>query len=199
MLREINTKNTLYKVNQMYSPSYFVEASSKEELFIFIADKVLKGAIINSVTEVRSDGSTPKVKVLSDKEFKKILKNILDSDVNPYANKLNENPNSDFIYPKNDTNRAVFGDSAELELPKEPVVFNGDMDCSLDELVDELEVDCWELIKAYAALFDCKIVPNEYSDENDISYDVAKSLQNSIIQMFRSAGVKFVNEFGDEC
>ena len=37
----------------MYSPSYFVEASSKEELFIFIADKVLKGAIINSVTEVR--------------------------------------------------------------------------------------------------------------------------------------------------
>lgn len=199
MLREINTKNTLYKVNQMYSPSYFVEASSKEELFIFIADKVLKGAIINSVTEVRSDGSTPKVKVLSDKEFKKILKNILDSDVNPYANKLNENPNSDFIYPKNDINRAVFGDSAELELPKEPVVFNGNMDCSLDELVDELEVDCWELIKAYAALFGCKIVPNEYSDENDISYDVAKSLQNSIIQMFRSAGVKFVNEFGDEC
>ena len=195
MLREIKTKNTLYKVNQMYSPSYFVEASSKEELFIFIADKVLKGAIINSVTEVRSDGSTPKVKVLSDKEFKKILKNILDSDVNPYANKLNENPNSDFIYPKNDTNRAVFGDSSELELPKEPVVFNGNMDCSLDEL----EVDCWELIKAYAALFDCKIVPNKYSDENDISYDVAKSLQNSIIQMFRSAGVKFVNEFGDEC
>lgn len=195
MLREIKTKNTLYKVNQMYSPSYFVEASSKEELFIFIADKVLKGAIINSVTEVRSDGSTPKVKVLSDKEFKKILKNILDSDVNPYANKLNENPNSDIIYPKNDTNRAVFGDSAELELPKEPVVFNGNMDCSLDEL----EVDCWELIKAYAALFDCKIVPNKYSDENDISYDVAKSLQNSIIQMFRSAGVKFVNEFGDEC
>ena len=69
------------------------------------------------------------------------------------------------------------------------------MDCSLDEL----EVDCWELIKDYATLFDCKIVPNEYSDENDISYDVAKSLQNSIIQMFRSAGVKFVNEFGDEC
>lgn len=195
MLREIKTKNTLYKVNQMYSPSYFVEASSKEELFIFIADKVSKGAIINSVSEVCLDGSTPKVKVLSDKEFKKILKNILDSDVNPYANKLNENPNSDFIYPKNDTNRAVFGDSAELELPKEPVVFNGNMDCSLDEL----EVDCWELIKAYAALFDCKIVPNEYSDENDISYDVAKSLQNSIIQMFRSAGVKFVNEFGDEC
>lgn len=195
MLREIKTKNTLYKVNQMYSPSYFVEASSKEELFIFIADKVLKGTIINSVTEVRSDGSTPKVKVLSDKEFKKILKNILDSDVNPYANKLNENPNSDFIYPKDGTNRVVFGDSAELELPKEPVVFNGDMDCSLDEL----EVDCWELIKDYAALFDCKIVPNEYSDENDISYDVAKSLQNSIIQMFRSAGVKFVNEFGDEC
>lgn len=199
MLREIKTKNTLYKVNQMYSPSYFVEASSKEELFIFIADKVLKGAIINSVTEVRSDGSTPKVKVLSDKEFKKILKNILDSDVNPYENKLNENPYADFIYPKNDINRAVFGDSAELELPKEPVVFNGNMDCSLDELVDELEVDCWELIKAYAALFGCKIVPNEYSDENDISYDVAKSLQNSIIQMFRSAGVKFVNEFGDEC
>lgn len=193
MLREIKTKNTLYKVNQMYSPSYFVEASSKEELFIFIADKVLKGAIINSVTEVRLDGSTPKVRVLSDKEFKKILKN-----TNPYMNKHNkfdENPYSDFIYPKDGINRAVFGDSAELELPKEPVVFNGDMDCSLDEL----EVDCWELIKDYAALFDCKIVPNEYSDENDISYDVAKSLQNSIIQMFRSAGVKFVNEFGDEC
>ena len=73
------------------------------------------------------------------------------------------------------------------------------MDCSLDELVDELEVDCWELIKDYAALFDCKIVPNEFSDENDISYDVAKSLKNSIIEMFRSAGVKSVDEFGDEC
>lgn len=195
MLREINTKNTLYKVNQMYGSSYFVEASSKEELFVFVADKVSKGAIISSVSEIRLDGTTPKVKVLSDKRFKKILKDILDSNVNPYENKLNENPYSDFIYPKNDTNRAVFGDSAELELPKEPVVFDGDMDCSLDEL----EVDCWELIKDYAALFDCKIVPNEYSDENGISYDVAKSLQNSIIQMFRSAGVKFVNEFGDEC
>lgn len=193
MLREIKTKNTLYKVNQMYSSSYFVEASSKEELFIFIADKVSKGAIINSVTEVRLDGSTPKVKVLSDKEFKKILKN-----TNPYMskhNKFDENPYSDFIYQKDDINRAVFGDSNELELPKEPVVFDGDMDCSLDEL----EVDCWELIKDYAALFDCTIVPNKYSDENDISYDVAKSLQNSIIQMFRSAGVKFVDEFGDEC
>lgn len=193
MLREIKTKNTLYKVNQMYSSSYFVEASSKEELFIFIADKVSKGAIINSVTEVRLDGSTPKVKVLSDKEFKKILKN-----TNPYMskhNKFDENPYSDFIYQKDDINRAVFGDSNELELPKEPVVFDGDMDCSLNEL----EVDCWELIKDYAALFDCTIVPNKYSDENDISYDVAKSLQNSIIQMFRSAGVKFVDEFGDEC
>ena len=115
--------------------------------------------------------------------------------MNTYENKLNENPYADFIYPKDGINGAVFGDSNELELPKEPVVFDGDMDCSLDEL----EVDCWELIKDYAALFDCKIVPNEYSDENVISYDVAKSLQNSIIQMFRSAGVKFVNEFGDEC
>lgn len=179
----------------MYGSPYFVEASSKEELFIFVADKVSKGAIINSVTEVRLDGSTPKVKVLSDKEFKKILKNILNSDVIPYANKLNENPYSDFVYQKDGINRAVFGDSNELELPKEPVVFDGDMDCSLDEL----EVDCWELIKGYAALFDCTIVPNKYSDENDISYDVAKSLQNSIIQMFRSAGVKFVDKFGDEC
>lgn len=193
MLREIKTTNTLYKVNQMYGSPYFVEASSKEELFIFIADKVLKGAIINSITEVRLDGSTPKVKVLSDKEFKKILKN-----TNPYMskhNKFDENPYSDFIYQKDDINRAVFGDSNELELPKEPVVFDGDMNCSLDEL----EVDCWELIKDYATLFDCTIVPNKYSDENDISYDVAKSLQNSIIQMFRSAGVKFVDEFGDEC
>lgn len=102
MLREINTKNTLYKVNQMYGSSYFVEASSKEELFVFVADKVSKGAIISSVTEVRLDGSTPKVKVLSDKEFKKILKNIFDG-----------NLYTDFIY-LNDTNNAVFGDSNEL-------------------------------------------------------------------------------------
>jgi len=193
MLREI--KEGMFKINRVYGTPYYVEASCEKELFIFVADKAAKGEIITSVSEIRLDGTTPKVKVLSDKRFKKILKDILDSDVNPYENKLNENPNLDFIYPKNGTNRAVFGDSAELELPKEPVVFNGNMDCSLDEL----EVDCWELIKDHAALFDCKIVPNEYSDENDISYDVAKSLQNSIIQMFRSAGVKFVNEFGDEC
>ncbi len=194
MLREINTKNTLYKVNQMYGSSYFVEASSEEELFVFVADKVAKGAIISSVTEVCLDGSASKVKVLSNKEFKKILKDILDTDVNPYANKLKKNPYSDFIYSKDGTNRAVFGDSTELEIPKEPVVFDGDMDCSLDEL----EVDCWELIKDYAALFDCKIVPNDFSDEGDISHDVTKSLQNSIIQMFRSAGVKFEDEFGEE-
>lgn len=123
------------------------------------------------------------------KKFNKILKDIRDYD------KVHNTLYSDYIYPKDGTNRAVFGDLTELELPKEPVVFDGDMDCSLDEL----EVDCWELIKDYAALFNCKIVPNDFSDEGDISHDVAKSLQNSIIQMFRSAGVKFVNEFGDEC
>lgn len=96
MLREINER--LFKVKNLNGLSYYVEASSEEELFIFVADKVSKGAIISSVTEVCLDGSTPKVRVLSDKKFKKILKDILDSDVNPYANKLNENPYADFDY-----------------------------------------------------------------------------------------------------
>lgn len=87
------------------------------------------------------------------------------------------------VYPDEyNNNHAIFGDLNELELPKEPVVFDSDMDRSLDEL----EVDCWKLIKSYVAAFDCKLI-----DEDSISFDLVKQLQNYIIQMFVSAGIRF--------
>ena len=52
----------------------FVECSSKEDLFKYIAQETVNGYVITSVSEMCKDGSTPKVKVFANKEFKRILK-----------------------------------------------------------------------------------------------------------------------------
>lgn len=84
-------------------------------------------------------------------------------------------------------NYAVFGDEAMLKLPENNRVLIETLENS--GAFDELENECWELIKSYIAAFDCKL-----TDEDGISFDLAKQLQNYIIQMFVSAGVQFCDK-----
>lgn len=67
MYKEI--KNALYRVN-----TTFVECSSLEELFNYVAKEwILKGYNVITVNRINQNGTTPKVKVLTDKAFKKLL------------------------------------------------------------------------------------------------------------------------------
>lgn len=63
----------LYRLN-VYGVcgAIFVEADNKEDLFKHVAERVLKGEIIQTVNKIEYDGKTPKVAVLTDKGYKKI-------------------------------------------------------------------------------------------------------------------------------
>lgn len=72
MLQKI--KNNLYKIKFHYGTSQFVECDNIEDLFFYIATELVpNGYVVSSVSEICVDGSTPKVKVFTDKRFKKIL------------------------------------------------------------------------------------------------------------------------------
>ena len=72
MVRRI--EGTIYRLTYTATWHSFVECSSKEDLFKYIAHEVINGQIVTSVNEMCKDGSTPKVKVHTDKDFKRILK-----------------------------------------------------------------------------------------------------------------------------
>lgn len=73
MAREI--KGTLYKIHG-FTSSRFVECENLNDLYHHIAEEyVLKGYPV-SVAEVCADGTAPRVKVLSDKNFKRILREL---------------------------------------------------------------------------------------------------------------------------
>lgn len=78
MARKI--EGTIYRLTYTANWHTFVECSSKEDLFRYIAEERANGQIITSVNEICKDGSTPKVKVYTDKEFKKILKQYVKED-----------------------------------------------------------------------------------------------------------------------
>lgn len=71
-------KGTIYKLTYTANWHTFVECSSKEDLFRYIAEERVNGHIVTSVNEICKDGSTPKVKVYTDKEYKQILKQYKD-------------------------------------------------------------------------------------------------------------------------
>ena len=79
------------------------------------------------------------------------------------------------------TNRKVveFGDDCEISIPTEPI------DCSKMGYFDELEYDCWDLVKKYCEKFGIEI------KSGDISFDIAKGIQDHIIDQFQNAGVEF--------
>lgn len=67
-------EGVIYKITYTALWHDFIECSSKEDLFKYIANEIINGQIVTSVNEICKDGSTPKVKVHTDKEFKRILK-----------------------------------------------------------------------------------------------------------------------------
>lgn len=77
-----------------------------------------------------------------------------------------------------------FGDECQIVIP------NGEIDCSRLGYFDELEYDCWKLVKQYFAAFGIEILPNE-DDEEPIDFYIAKEIQDKILEALQNAGVKF--------
>lgn len=67
-------EGTIYRLTYTATWHDYVECISKEDLFKYVAQEVVNGQIVTSVNEMCKDGSTPKVKVHTDKDFKRILK-----------------------------------------------------------------------------------------------------------------------------
>lgn len=83
------------------------------------------------------------------------------------------------------------GDDCQIVLPNEPV------DCFSLGYFDELEEECWDLVKSYCARLGIKMIPNE-DGKPPISFDVAKSIQDNILRQLEEAGVEFRFERADE-
>lgn len=76
-----------------------------------------------------------------------------------------------------------FGDECAIQIPEKPI------DCTKMGFFDELEYDCWDLIKKYCERFGIEI------KSGDISFDISKGIQDNIIGQFQRAGVIF--SFGE--
>lgn len=81
MARELSGDGILYLV-QFDAMSYaFVECTSKQDLFQYIAKCTKQGHIITGVNEVsKYKDRRPRVAVKTDPEYKKILKSVMDGD-----------------------------------------------------------------------------------------------------------------------
>ena len=78
-----------------------------------------------------------------------------------------------------------FGDEHSIEVPNEPI------DCSDYRYFDDLEYECWDLVKKYCGAFGIKLIPSDENDESSISFDVAKEIQEHVITLFEEVGVEF--------
>lgn len=78
-----------------------------------------------------------------------------------------------------------FGDGCQIKLPEKPV------NCSRLGYFDELEDECWNLVKQYCAMFGIEMRPDEDGEEAPISFDIAKGIQDYILEQFEAAGVRF--------
>lgn len=67
----------------------------------------------------------------------------------------------------------------------------GTIDCSSLGYFDELEEEIWTLVRKYAEQFGL-VLENEDGEPADApSFDLAKDVQNVILNMFIKAGIKF--------
>lgn len=57
---------------------------------------------------------------------------------------------------------------------------------------DQLEYDCWNLIKKYAEHFGLEI-KHVNNDKDDIDFSLAKELQETVLQLFEDAGIEFID------
>lgn len=58
--------------------------------------------------------------------------------------------------------------------------------------LDEIEYECWELIKKYIELFNMKLC--HIDGKNEIDFSLAKEVQETILNLFEQAGFVFINE-----
>lgn len=91
----------------------------------------------------------------------------------------------------NQKRMAEFGDGCKLLLPDDPI------DCSRTGYFDELENECWSLVKMYCAQFGIEMQPIDEGSA-DISFDIAKGIQDHIIEELQKAGVQFNFEAQEE-
>ena len=80
--------------------------------------------------------------------------------------------------------RVEFGDDNDLLIPIEPV------DCSKLGFFDELEEECWALLNKYCEMLGAEIIPIDEDDEEAISFDLAKDIQDHIIELLQSKGLE---------
>lgn len=85
----------------------------------------------------------------------------------------------------NDKRIIRFGDEHSIEVPNEPI------DCSDYRYFDDLEYDCWDLVKKYCGAFGIKLIPDDEEEESSISFDVAKDIQDHVIKLFEEVGLEF--------
>ncbi len=78
---------------------------------------------------------------------------------------------------------ANLGDDCVIVIPQKPV------DCSKLGFFDELEEDCWELMKNYCAALGIEMLPDDDGDI-PISFDITKGIQDTILGQLQEAGVK---------
>lgn len=93
--------------------------------------------------------------------------------------------------PAQEDRSVEFGDGCKLLLPKDQI------DCSRLGYFDALEEECWQLVKLYCKQFGIELQPLD-EDEADISFDIAKGIQDQILGKFQEAGVQFRFEAQDE-
>ena len=77
-----------------------------------------------------------------------------------------------------------FGDDCQIVIPKEPI------DCSKLGYFDELESECWDLVKGYLAKFGIELLPNE-DGETPMSDYIVKGVQDKIVELLQESGVQF--------
>lgn len=73
------------------------------------------------------------------------------------------------------------GDEHEIKPSVKPI------DCSHLGYFDEMEESCWDLFKSYCDLLGIELIPD---NEDTISFDIAKGIQDYILDVFQNAGIK---------
>lgn len=81
-----------------------------------------------------------------------------------------------------------FGDDGKILIPRSPI------NCSALGYFDDMEDECWELIKAYLLKFGIK--PVKVDGEECPHWELAKRIQDVIIEELAFSGTKF--NFGGE-
>lgn len=77
-----------------------------------------------------------------------------------------------------------FGDGCQIKFPEKSI------NCLRLGYFDELEEECWRLVKQYCATFGIELMPQE-DGEAPISFDIAKGIQDYVLEQLQVAGVRF--------